>query len=74
MALLILMHWAVLLDKLEGRFWWAGPTGKLLVIEISNALTQSLMIDEPECKTGIIWARQQTGLIDPILILDPVLY
>ncbi|KAI1487112.1 hypothetical protein F5X96DRAFT_174561 [Biscogniauxia mediterranea] len=38
LALLILMHWAVLLDRLGGEYWWARDLGRRLVEGASGAL------------------------------------
>jgi hypothetical protein len=58
MALLITMHWGVLLHSLS--MWWASFTGKRLVDEISSDLNKkALTPDEIE---SIQWARVQVGL------------
>ena len=58
MALLITMHWGVLLHSLD--MWWASFTGKRLVDEISTDLQKEpLTADETE---SIRWARVQVGL------------
>jgi len=66
-ALLLLMHWGVLLDRLGGQgAWWVGETGKDLVVELSDALqcqeAKSPVTSTPEWQSGISWARQQVGL------------
>lgn len=38
LALLILMHWGVLLHELDGRWWWAQNSGKSLVLELLRVL------------------------------------
>lgn len=37
-SLLILMHWGVLLMKLDGQRWWARNAGKVLVLELLGDL------------------------------------
>lgn len=60
MAMLIVMHWAVLLDRLGSLAWWAASMGRDLVQEISRAVLQLAV--GPEIHQSIEWARQQVGL------------
>lgn len=54
-ALLVLMFWGVLVDKLGYQVWWADKFGSLLVEEIS---TRVLAIhNDKETQTMIVWAR-----------------
>ncbi|KAE9961283.1 hypothetical protein EG328_004094 [Venturia inaequalis] len=64
MAMLIVMHWAVLLDRLGSLVWWAASMGRDLVREISKAVLQSKaqVAVGPEIHQSIEWARQQVGL------------
>lgn len=66
MALLILMHWAVLLDKLDrvDKLWWAKSVGEDLMIEISDRLleSQSEVATMPEFWESVAWAREKVGL------------
>ncbi|KAF2151978.1 hypothetical protein K461DRAFT_294838 [Myriangium duriaei CBS 260.36] len=57
-AVLITMHWAILLDKYSGEKWWAKASGKLLVTELSIGLMQS----RPEWRPAAAWVHQQVGL------------
>jgi hypothetical protein len=58
MAMLIAMHWGVLLYSLD--MWWASFTGKRLVDQISRDL-QALECHDNTSK-AIEWARLQVGL------------
>lgn len=40
-ALLILMYWGMLVDKLAHHVWWADHYGELLVNDISGRLSNS---------------------------------
>lgn len=57
MAMLIFLHWGVLLNRLSDE-WWVDDSGKRLVAELSTRLR--------ECGEGwarsSIWARSQVGL------------
>ena len=57
-AVLITMHWAILLDKFSDEKWWAKASGKLLVTELSMNLMQS----KPEWRPAASWVHQQVGL------------
>ena len=63
-ALFILLHWAVLLQRLGDWMWWAGSVGRNLVMEISDVLVRehSQLAATPEWRDGIRWAREQVGL------------
>lgn len=58
MALLITMHWGVLLHSLN--MWWASFTGKRLVEQISTELSPGVSCSE--VRESIQWARIQVGL------------
>lgn len=66
MALLILMHFAVLLETHSKKAWWAPSVGKRLVMEISDVLEKSELTLVPQFWEAVSWARQQIGC--PILI------
>jgi hypothetical protein len=69
-ALLILMHWAVLLERLGRDAWWATTAGASLVAEISKALHSSALTLMPEAQEAMLWAQQQVGLLgmpDPLV-------
>ncbi|KAH9886522.1 hypothetical protein F4778DRAFT_469199 [Xylariomycetidae sp. FL2044] len=38
LALLVTMHWAVLLDRLPAEYWWADDIGRRLALEIADVL------------------------------------
>lgn len=57
-AMLITLHWAILLDRLSEKKWWAKSSGKLLVTELSMALRPC----KPEWETAISWVHEQVGL------------
>ena len=60
MALLILMHWGVLMHRLGRDTWWAA--GQDLVAEITAVLRQSQLSPSEELKETINWARTQADL------------
>ena len=66
MALLILMHWAIMLNKLDkvDKLWWAKSVGKDLVVEISDRLLKSEaeVATFPEFWESVAWARGKVGL------------
>ncbi|OJD30779.1 c6 transcription factor [Diplodia corticola] len=41
-ALLVLMHWAVLVERHGARAWWASGVGRRLVVEAEEALSVSM--------------------------------
>lgn len=55
---LILLHWAVLLDQLDGQIWWARNSGKALVSELL-AILPSGNTPWEEAK---LWPKQKCGL------------
>lgn len=57
-AILVTMHWAILLHKLGEEKWWATSSGKLLVTELS----MSLRFDKPEWQAAISWVHEQVDL------------
>jgi hypothetical protein len=54
-ALLILMFWGVLMDKLGHQVWWADQFGSLLVAEISGRMVAN--DDDKETHSMILWAQ-----------------
>lgn len=66
-ALFIVMHWGVLVHRLNDILWWARDVGRNLVLEIS----ETLLLRQPqfalmgEWQDGVMWARGQAGL--PVL-------
>jgi hypothetical protein len=63
-ALFILLHWAVLLQSIDTRAWWAGSFGSILVHEISSVLlhTHPQLAATLEWQEGIAWARDEVGI------------
>lgn len=63
-ALFILMHWGVLVHRLNDSLWWARSVGRDLVLEISEnlLLSQTPLAMMREWQDGITWARRQVGL------------
>ncbi|KAJ5823726.1 transcriptional regulator family: Fungal Specific TF, partial [Penicillium robsamsonii] len=58
LALLILMHWGVLLGELDGQHWWARDSGRALVSELLDALHPGDM----EWANAVAWPRKKMGL------------
>jgi len=58
LALLILMHWGVLLGELDGKWWWARNSGRALVYELSHILHPGDM----RWADSLAWAQQKMGL------------
>ncbi|KAJ5648770.1 hypothetical protein N7490_005142 [Penicillium lividum] len=58
LALLVLMHWAVLLGELDGQWWWARNSGRALVSEL-------LLIMQPgddRWADSLAWPQRTMGL------------
>lgn len=64
LALLITMHWAVLLDRLGQEKWWAKSSGKTIVAEASKLLSAT----KPEWLSIMSWVHRQVGL-PPLVII-----
>ncbi|KAI0105262.1 hypothetical protein GGR51DRAFT_196608 [Nemania sp. FL0031] len=68
MALLILMHWTVLIDHAGEEFWWAKKLGKRLALGIWKAMqlvpprSSSPTLLTPEWGESISWVFTQLGL------------
>ncbi|KAF2971769.1 hypothetical protein GQX73_g1816 [Xylaria multiplex] len=68
MALLILMHWAVLIERAGNEFWWAKELGKRLAIGIWKAMqllpprSRSPILLTPEWGESISWVCGQLRL------------
>ncbi|KAE8375386.1 hypothetical protein BDV26DRAFT_299801 [Aspergillus bertholletiae] len=56
--LLILMHWGVLLNELEGQFWWAKGCGRDLVIE----LLAEIKGEDTIWEQALEWPRKMIGV------------
>ncbi|KAI1458118.1 hypothetical protein F4805DRAFT_147987 [Annulohypoxylon moriforme] len=64
-ALLIILHWAVLLGKLDPNIWWAASLSEQLAIEISDLLKMSHPELSLEWAESIVWVRDRMGLSWP---------
>ncbi|KAI8948979.1 hypothetical protein F4801DRAFT_429881 [Xylaria longipes] len=68
MALLILMHWTVLIDRSGNEYWWAKDLGTRLAIGIWKAMqffaprSTSPALLTPEWGESISWVCKQLGL------------
>lgn len=58
LALLILMHWGVLLGELDGQHWWARDSGRALISELLDALHPGDM----EWANTLAWPQRKMGL------------
>jgi hypothetical protein len=58
-ALLVLLHWAVLMERMGRQTWWARDSGKLLVEELSPTIPRK----DEEWHVSINWVREQVGLL-----------
>ncbi|KAE8354036.1 hypothetical protein BDV28DRAFT_164560 [Aspergillus coremiiformis] len=58
LALLVLMHWGVLLAGLDGQAWWARNSGTALVSEILVALQAG----DARWEEAVLWPKQKLGL------------
>ncbi|CRK15715.1 hypothetical protein BN1723_010765 [Verticillium longisporum] len=62
LALLVVMHWGVLLHRMGLRCWWAAGVGACLVAELSEALPETELAFLPAAQEGVAWARGEVGL------------
>lgn len=68
MALIVLMHWGVLLDRVGKQMWWATSIGFSLVAEVSEMLQQTdLVVLLPNVVDAIAWVRRQVGFHDMMM-------
>ncbi|MBA7492112.1 hypothetical protein ES702_02661 [subsurface metagenome] len=60
-ALIMLMHWGVLLDYVARNpyVWWADSVGKNLVDDVSHIIAHDV---NEAMRSAVQWARQQVGL------------
>ncbi|KAJ6012673.1 hypothetical protein N7522_003028 [Penicillium canescens] len=56
--LFILMNWAVLLNELGARFWWAKDCGKALVAELLSELKGQ----NEKWESALQWPQQMVGM------------
>ncbi|KAF2756022.1 hypothetical protein EJ05DRAFT_487834 [Pseudovirgaria hyperparasitica] len=62
LALFLLMHWAVLLDRMGREAWWARAVGRRLVVEIAGVLEREGGFEGCEAWwEGIEWCRGRVG-------------
>jgi len=70
MALLILLHWSVLVDRAEHEFWWTKDLGQRLATGILRAMrlflpaSPSPALSTPEWGESIAWVCSQLRLPD----------
>ncbi|KYK58793.1 hypothetical protein DCS_05811 [Drechmeria coniospora] len=62
MALLIAMHWGVLVNDLGKLAWWASHAGSDLIAELSALLQSSAWASSPMWQESIAWTREKVGL------------
>ncbi|KAI0142731.1 hypothetical protein GGR57DRAFT_383241 [Xylariaceae sp. FL1272] len=69
MALMILMHWTVLLSRVQGEYWWAKNLGPRLAVGIWKALqlvavspSASPVMLSPEWAQSIDWVCSKLNL------------
>lgn len=62
MALLVVLHWAVLLQRMARDFWWAGSLGKNLADEICKMLRSERANLPEDYLQGIAFCREQVDL------------
>ncbi|CAG8284397.1 unnamed protein product [Penicillium salamii] len=58
LALLILMHWGVLLGELDGQHWWARDSGRALVSELLTTLQPA----DAQWAKAVAWPRNKMAL------------
>ncbi|KAI5919617.1 hypothetical protein F4810DRAFT_686272 [Camillea tinctor] len=73
LALLILMHWAVLLERMGGEYWWARDLGQRVVEGATGALVVSMGTEgeggggrgewEADWVESVAWVRGRVGLV-----------
>jgi hypothetical protein len=62
LALMVVMYWAVLLDRMREDFWYCMQYGKQILTEFSERLMRHPILKIPEVKQSIAWARKEVGL------------
>ncbi|XXG95721.1 hypothetical protein Hte_001991 [Hypoxylon texense] len=61
-TLLIVMHWAVLLNEVDGKYWWMISIGKKLAVEIADLLRTSHPELALEWEDAISWPLIRMGV------------
>lgn len=59
LALVILMHWGVFLEKMSYGIWYVEQVGRYLVEDLSESVSTR---DNAKLKDSLTWARDQVGL------------
>ena len=59
MAMLLLMHWGVLLERSSPHFWWAKSVGKTLVEQLSTLVQASVLASLPNVLQHVNWVKRQ---------------
>lgn len=57
-ALLVLMHWTVLLNELNGKMWWAHNSG----IALGTELLEELHSSDIQLEEALIWPKKMLGI------------
>ena len=70
LALLILMHWSVMLHRLDGEFFWANKAGRNLTMDILAILNRTPAATPPEWRECMFWACEQVGLSALVQIVE----
>lgn len=59
LALVVLMHWGVFLEKQSYGIWYVEQVGRYLVEDLSDSVST---VDNEKLKDSLNWAREQVGL------------
>ncbi|KAI0104435.1 hypothetical protein F4814DRAFT_430753 [Daldinia grandis] len=62
-SLLIVLHWAILLNEIDSRFWWVKPIAAPLGQEIADFLRTEHPVLAMEWADAISWALGRLGLL-----------
>lgn len=62
LAMLVLMHWAVVLERSSDRLWWTKSLGRGLIQQVSALLQGSILWGLPDVPEHIAWVERQVGL------------
>ncbi|PLB49992.1 C6 transcription factor [Aspergillus steynii IBT 23096] len=57
-SLLVLMHWTVILNELDGKMWWARNSGNSLGAELSRELRSG----DPRLEGAWAWPKRKLGI------------
>ncbi|KAI0898964.1 hypothetical protein F4806DRAFT_320219 [Annulohypoxylon nitens] len=64
-ALLIILHWAVLLGRMDQGIWWAARIAERLAVEVSDLLKMSFPELSLEWADAMVWVQDRMGLSWP---------